>query len=119
MAEIAYPIVPTTVRFELTDGVGLQAFVVLVSAKELPPFSNWRARLGDLPWRPTSADRAWRFDGVSRRRLGDVRGELLLSNSVLKPFTETCDVWAGRGNIDTVYAMAFPVVPAANQSKMP
>src|SRR5262249_6697747 len=51
----------------LTDGIGLQAFVMVASADPLPPsgdgINEHRVR---PPWHPTSADAesVWRFDGV-------------------------------------------------------
>ena len=37
--------------FGLTDAVGLQAFVLVVSKNPLPSYDEWRAKLPDSPWR--------------------------------------------------------------------
>jgi hypothetical protein len=37
--------------YSLTDGVGLQAFALIVSEAPLPPYVEWRRELGESPWR--------------------------------------------------------------------
>jgi hypothetical protein len=51
--DLSYPSDPLgkNLKSPLTDGVGFQAFVLVVSRKPLPPYSEWKkARLGNLPW---------------------------------------------------------------------
>ena len=41
--------------FGLSDGIGLQAFVVVASRDALPAYSQWRARAAEVPWSRTTA----------------------------------------------------------------
>ena len=69
-AEIQYPSRPR-VYYALTEGVGLQAFVLVSARWPLPPDCDWAAGRA-LPWASTDADRAWRFDGRGFQPLGGV-----------------------------------------------
>ena len=70
-----WPSHPVQDYFTLNDGVGLQAFVLVASQKPLPPYGEWKARVGPLPWRSTSDGGIWRYDGQWFEPLGrDVRG---------------------------------------------
>src|SRR5262249_12201010 len=44
-----YPAVETRF-FPLTDGAGVQAFVLLTSPEPLPAYQEWKARTGSAPW---------------------------------------------------------------------
>ena len=67
-AELSYPLQPELVS-PLSDGVGLQAYVLVASRRPLPPYAAWRARLGTLPWQSTGAAGVWRYDGRAFDRL--------------------------------------------------
>ncbi len=60
---LTFPAVDSSWRF--TDGVGQQAFALVLSDEPLPPFSAWRAEKAALPWRPTTSSdgKVWEFDG--------------------------------------------------------
>jgi hypothetical protein len=53
--------------YGLTDAIGLQAFVLVVSESPLPSYQEWRKRLGDGPWGPTPVVNVgvFRHDGQS------------------------------------------------------
>jgi hypothetical protein len=68
--DLSYPSDPLgkDLKSPLTDGVGLQAFVLVASRKPLPPYSEWKkARLGNLPWAATKAEGVWHYDGQRSR----------------------------------------------------
>lgn len=44
---------PDHVVYGLTDGVGIQAFAIVVSDEPLPPYRAWCARRGTSPWQAT------------------------------------------------------------------
>jgi hypothetical protein len=54
----------STRGFALTDGTGLQAFVLVLSSRPLPRYAEWSQSLGDLPWKSTQSTAIWRYDGV-------------------------------------------------------
>jgi hypothetical protein len=62
---IDYPAVRTR-SYQLTDGPGQQAFVLLVATEPFPPFAQWRGRLAAIPWpvkgRPGAGPGVWGFD---------------------------------------------------------
>jgi hypothetical protein len=97
--------------FGLTDGVGLQAFALLVSNEPLPSYDQWRARAGAPKWKEKiPAGGAWRFDGkeivppiVTR---GDVRP---LSSGPPKELEDLCEFFSNQKDFDAVRAIAFPV----------
>jgi hypothetical protein len=99
--------------FRLNDGIGMQAFVLLVSRHPLPTYPEWRQRIGSAAWKQLQGEGAWEFDGqetrplvprdrgqvVERKRLGNVSQPLLESF-----FNE-------RSGADAVRIVAFPVKP--------
>ena len=71
--EIIYP-AEDGKYYGLTDGTGLQAFVLVASHVPLPAFDSWPARAG-LSWSPATPGEAWRYDGHDFTPLGErVRG---------------------------------------------
>jgi predicted Ser/Thr protein kinase len=111
-AAIDYPPDPTE-GFGLTDGIGLQTFVLVASRQPLRSYTEWRRRSGPLPWRPTAADAVWQFDGQrfaspnNSSELGDTRRLV----SLPQPFADVCRALRGRPSVDAVRALAFPVKP--------
>ena len=109
-SEIVYP-AEADVRYGLTDGAGLQAFVLVASRRPLPAFAAWPAR-SDLPWKPVSAEGVWRFDGRELARLGDGRRgtERRVSSAAPAPLAAVCDYLSRCPGVDAVQATAFPVL---------
>jgi predicted Ser/Thr protein kinase len=97
--------------FGLTDGVGTQAFVLVVSGKPLPAYREWSVpRFEHLPWKSVADAGVWRFDGRSfdpetergqERRLADVP----------TPLAATCRALQAGPGIEAIRAVAFPVRP--------
>jgi serine/threonine protein kinase len=116
LSEIVYPPDPNE-GSPLTDGTGLQAFVVLASEQPLPPFREWRNRVGPLPWRSTGPDAegVWRFDG---RKLEPIIPQVRSEPRKLAPtkqpaFDETCRFLADCAEARAIEARAFPVRPGS------
>lgn len=92
---------------------GMQAFVVVASRTQLPPYRQWRARRGESGWvRLAATEEVWRSDGqtldVVLANRGRVRGpavELIGQ----PPLLSVCQ-WALQGDEVTVEAIAFPVL---------
>jgi len=103
----------------LTDGTGLQAFVLIVSDRPLPPYRDWIKGLGmALHWQPSGSDAegVWQFDGRLFRRLDPLPpmtpSDARRSSTTAPPtFANTCKFLAGRPEVKTIQAWAFPVRP--------
>jgi predicted Ser/Thr protein kinase len=94
--------------FGLTDGVGTQAFVLIVSTKRLPSYAEWSRSLGGLPWKPADTETVWRYDGRSferERKRGDVRPLADLPQSL----EATCRTLQSRPGVEAIRLLAFPV----------
>jgi len=53
--EPRYPSVSMGVLYGLNEGPGLHAFVLVISAKPLPSYAEWRKQRGMSPWRKSDA----------------------------------------------------------------
>src|SRR5262249_20283117 len=97
----------------LTDGTGLQAFVLVASRRPLPAFVNWPPR-AELPWKPVTAEGIWRFDRGELTFLGDPkRGtERQPPSPVPEPLAAVCQYLSHRPDVDAIRAIAFPVLAA-------
>ena len=95
--------------FGLTDGAGLQAFVLIASEQPLPPYRQWKSQLDGLPWRGISdAAGAWSYEAGGLVPLGhETRGEIRKHGPVV--LQEACDFLKGLPGVTTVNATAFPV----------
>ena len=116
-AALSYPLQPELVS-PLTDGVGLQAYVLVASRRPLPPYAGWRAHLRALPWQSTgTAEGVWRYDGRAFDRLGGVdRSETRRASDLAPPFVEICRVLAADAAVEAIQAWAFPVRPASRST---
>ena len=99
--------------FGLTDGVGLQAFVVLASREPLPAYADWSARHSKNSWSKTQAEGVWHFDGNKVEPLGASasthRGPVRRLRSP-EPFTDLCEDLSSRPEFTAIEAIAFPVL---------
>jgi hypothetical protein len=114
--EIVYP-PPGPTRFRLSDGRGMQGFVLAASSRPLKPFSAWLAEAGELPWAPARPrerpTQGWRFDGRNYRSLADpLRGQEA-NPDFPGPFEAVCSFLQQRGEFDAVHAITFPVRASA------
>jgi serine/threonine protein kinase len=107
---LAYP-ADADVYFGLTDGAGVQAFVLLASRRPLPTYADWKATTGPLPWRREQADGVWQFDGTRFRRLDVSRGEERVRGGPPAVLEELGTFLRARPEADAVAAVAFPVKP--------
>jgi hypothetical protein len=65
--------------YQLNDGAGLQAFVVLASRRPLPPYAEWQRQAPAPPWKRVAATAGFVWKGDRERlepllREGDPRG---------------------------------------------
>jgi serine/threonine protein kinase len=117
--EIVYPAKPGG-YYGLTDGTGLQAFVLVASRAPLPAFDSWPAR-ANLAWPSSSAGEAWRYDGHDFVFLGDPRRgtERRLPSAAPAPFASVCRYLSQLPDVDAIQATAFPVLPADGSKSPP
>jgi hypothetical protein len=110
----------TEIRLEgmsygLTGEPGLQAFVLMVSRRPLPPYQQWTAREGIRHrWKSIATDRVWLSDGRDFTPVSSIaRGELRERSGSRPPapFQEVCEYLAKRPEVEAIQAIAFPVRP--------
>jgi hypothetical protein len=106
-----YPL-ERTKYFPLNDGIGLQAFVLVASREALPPYAEWKAKVGAAPWHKVQADNFWHFDGrdfLNGSRGAEVEREPL--KELPKAFEDLCNFLKDRPGVAAIDAVAFPVKP--------
>jgi hypothetical protein len=110
--EIHYPSNPEK-GFALTDGVGLQAFVLVASRSPLPSFREWRRGLGDFWRREAKADGVWRFDGNSFEPAepNRQRGVERPLADLPEPLKAACQALHSAPSVEAIHVLAFPVKP--------
>jgi serine/threonine protein kinase len=108
--EIGYPRAADG-YYGLTDGVGLQAFVLIASRDPLPAFSAWRPAAA-IPWTRAPAAGTWRYDGRWYEPLDPARRGPRSRSGPPAPFKAACAYLERLPGIDAVHAVAFPVSPA-------
>jgi hypothetical protein len=100
--------------FGLTDGAGVQAFVLVASDRPLPEYDAWKSQVpSGLSWSPPDGDALW-TDGdpppadPSRRR-GQLRGEIIRRRAAPDGLVGLCDRLRKSPGVAAVRAVAFPV----------
>jgi len=101
--------------FGLTDGIGLQAFVLLVSREPLPAYCDWRRRAGAMKWKETSGRGnpvIWRYDGTNIFSSVNTRGEIRpLNLPTPQEFVDICECLRNQQpEFETIQAVAFQVL---------
>jgi serine/threonine protein kinase len=100
--------------YSLTDGPGLQSFLLVVSEEPLPPYTQWRAQLGRIDWhgRVTGEEGVWRYDGHRPEPLAlgpRVRGQVEPLADPPTAFRSLCERLERIPGVAAVGAVAFPV----------
>jgi hypothetical protein len=105
--------------FHLTNGAGLQAFVLVAANEPLPSYEKWRSGLGEVPWRSIQADGVWRSGArgielamADMVRSGSTeRGGLIEPSQPPPPLSQLHRFFETRPGVDAVRVLAFPVKP--------
>jgi hypothetical protein len=102
--------------FRLSDGVGLQAFVVVASDRPLPAYESWKAQVsGGLTWAPVDGEGLWTYDSAAAsdtaRFRGALRGESVERELAPEALVSLCDRLRRSPGVTLVRAVAFPVKP--------
>ena len=102
--------------FSLTDGVGLQAFVAVISDRPLPAYDSWRTKVpGGLSWSPTDREGLWTYDSSepsSTDRLRKrARGAIVDREADPEGLKNLCERLRQSPGVRLVHAVAFPVKP--------
>jgi hypothetical protein len=111
--ELDFPANPDE-YFELNDGVGLQAFVVVASDRPFPPYAQWVSEISDgVAWAADDRDGFWRYDGAAlsdgARFRGTLRGKIVSRELAPKGLNGLCDRLRQMPGVSLVSAVAFPV----------
>jgi hypothetical protein len=103
---------PADDKVFVLDAAGAQAFVLAASARPLPPFNEWKAQAGKIPWKeaPASGPMRWQFDGREFTEFPRERGEVKPREGLPHSLRELAGFFKGRPEFDAVHAIAFPVV---------
>ena len=105
--------------YGLTDGIGLQAFVLIASRSPLPSFSIWLPKPEELRWAPTCSSSVWTYDGRTFEASdghpdpNSQRGDVRQLTDLPGPLTAACRALQSRPGVDLIRVLAFPVNPAA------
>ena len=102
--------------FHLNDGIGLQAFVVVISDQPLPGYETWKTQVpGGLTWSTMDCDGFWSYDSSKKSGVeglsGNLRGEIIRRESAPKGLVNLCDQLRRSPGVTLVRAVAFPVKP--------
>jgi hypothetical protein len=99
-----------TSHYALTDGPGLQAFVVLATRGDLAYYEQW-AKGVHWPWKHFTSAGVWHFDGRWIRRSAERRGEITTDTHTPQVFKNLCEFLQKLPEIEVRQAIAFPVRP--------
>jgi tRNA A-37 threonylcarbamoyl transferase component Bud32 len=109
------------IQFNLDDGVGQQAFVLVASAKPLPAYKAWRTQLGPAPWPAGQAEPAWQSEGGPPEPMQTVRGAAGRQREPAAPLVRWLRSLSEAGQAEAVRVLAFPVLgkdaPGGEQGK--
>ncbi len=102
--------------FGLTDGVGLQVFLVVAFDRSLPAYESWKTQVpGGLAWSPVDREGFWTYDCAApsdaARFRGKLRGDILRRESAPEILISLCDRLRRSPGVTLVRAVAFPVKP--------
>ena len=102
--------------FNLTDGVGLMAFVLIASDEPLPEYEAWTRQVpGGLSWSPVDREGLWHYDSSgpsdSPGMTGRLRGDTVRREAVPEDLIRLCDRIGKSPGVNLVRALAFPVTP--------
>jgi Protein kinase domain len=99
----------------LTEGVGLQAFVLIASDLPLPEYETWKSQVpGGVAWTALDKEGLWTYDSgevAASREVGRVLGESLHRDDAPAPLIVLCDRFVRQPGVVLVHAVAFPVKP--------
>jgi hypothetical protein len=102
------PVPNRRLGFFITEGSGVQAFVLVASRQSLPCYREWKSRLGKMPWKRYDADGVWRFDGDQFKPLAPDRGEVR-DLGLPKPLVELGQALRQHKGLEVIEAIVFPV----------
>jgi hypothetical protein len=107
--------------FQLKDGEGLQAYVLLASRQPLAAYDDWKFQRPVPEWQTFSpkAGLVWRGDGERLKlltRVGDPRNPVVKLEGVAR-LEEICKQLRHRHGIEALEVAAFSVLPADGRKR--
>ncbi len=115
-----YPADGSREAVDLNQGMGLQAFAVVVSREALPDFRTWRARAGPPPWGaaiPAEPGLVWCYNGqrietFSAASKSATRGQGSAARGARGAALKLSEWLRSRPGVAFVFLKAFAVQPA-------
>jgi hypothetical protein len=98
--------------FSLTDGVGVQAFVLVASDRPLPAYEVWKSQVpGGLAWSPPDGDALWTYDVPPTSDPAWSRRDIVQRGVAPEALVALCGRLRKSPGVSVVRAVAFPVKP--------
>ncbi|OQZ05784.1 MAG: hypothetical protein B6D36_08375 [Planctomycetes bacterium UTPLA1] len=97
--------------FHLTDGVGMQVFVVVASPHALPAYARWKELHSEISWQSMKASGCLEYDDGAFHPLRPVRGPIGPTGEI-HPVKQLADSLKSSIPDVRVRAIAFPVLLA-------
>jgi serine/threonine protein kinase len=102
--------------FGLTDGPGMQGFLVLSTEKPQPSYQEWQQKIrGSLPWRHCEGKWVWQADSKGIRRLHVHRGDVL---DLPKPPETVQELYGFLRHCPDIHAFELLVFPVQERADM-
>jgi hypothetical protein len=108
-------------RYRLSEGPGLHAFALVVSRQPLPPYRQWKQRIGSMAWAARLSCEpgvVWRDDDQGLQPLlaedtACTRGKGVKARGSGAQAAKLASWLRGLPGVDVVTLEAFPVEPAS------
>jgi hypothetical protein len=108
-------------RYRLSEGTGLYTFALVASRRPLPPYREWKKRIGPMAWSASlrgDPGVIWRDDGLGPQPLfaddnAATRGKGARARDSGEPVAKLASWLRGLPGIDVVTLEAFSVEPAS------
>jgi len=116
VSEVDYPL-KLEQGYSLSEGPGLQAFILVAASEPLPSFARWRHFMDDVAWPRAPAAKAhfdvdaWQYDGEHFVPLDSARGPIEDLGEAPDAFKALCERVRRQPGVAAVKAIAFPVSP--------
>lgn len=113
---ISFPPTPSE-YFELDQGEGWHAFMLLAARSPLPSYHEWRADKGQPPWHKANAQKGvWTFDGQRFDRLDREAPE---SEEPPRSMVDLCHFFKNQPEFEIIRCVVFSILPREEGKQRP
>lgn len=110
---------PESSGWALRQANGMHGFLLILSARPLPPYRTFRERHGPTPWATFVDPGCLEWDGAALRRMRPGAQPLTIPEGEVNPFRGACRFWDSLPGIDRVYGRAFLVLERRRETDRP